>query len=66
MVFNCNSTLQILPEVILIWSFEVSQKGGADDWLEVTMHSSVCCLCLVYLDILNVVFSSQNKITRLV
>ena len=36
-----------------LWSFDVSRKGGVNDWLEVTIYSSVWRLCLMYLADLN-------------
>ena len=58
MISNSISTVHILPEVIYIWSFEVSIKGLMDYWLEVAIDSSVWSLCLMYSDALNVILSS--------
>ena len=66
MIYNSIYNIQILPEVIKIRSFEVSRKLVVYDWLEVTIDSSVWCLCSIffclysiYLDALNVILSSK-------
>ena len=61
MIYNSTSTVNIRPEVIYIWSFEVSRKGVADHWLEVTIDLIACRLCLMYLHVLKVILSKQSK-----
>ena len=66
MILNSTSTVHIRPEVIYIWSFQVYRKVVVDDWLEVTIDSSIWRLCSTNLADLNVVLRSEIKTTCLV